>query len=298
MKNKVDIETENFLVGEFESNEANSGITSFFIKKNNITGISQNGGSPATMNTESLHPLHRENTSIDALVITGRSVFGFIPALEIIKLLHSRGNGLKIRHMNVPIVPAAAIFDFINNKILPDPSWGKKTFENMNNKISTGSHAAGKGATVGKVLGIKYSMKSGQNYEFFKENGLEIAAYIVVNAFGDIYNEKNEIIAGARRNGKFINTLSYLEKYSFNAKENQNTTISVILTNAKLNKEETCRISGLVNIALGNRIKPFNTTFDGDTTFTISFGEIKEPFEKIATLAQKIALNTIDKIFI
>ncbi len=297
MEKIFEFSSENFQVGEYESEEAKSGITAFFIRKNNITGISQNGGSPATMNTESLHPLHRENTSIDAIVISGRSVFGFIPALEIIKILQEKSIGLKIRHMNVPIVPSASIFDFVDNKILPDPSWGRIAYENAKNKISIGSHGAGKGATVGKILGIEHSMKSGQGFEMYKENDLEIYAYILVNAFGDVYNEKNEIIAGANVDGNFINTMKFLEQNKLNTNIDGNTTIGIIFTNAKLNKEETCKLSELVNLSLASRIKPFNTAFDGDTTFTISFGKIKESFEKVSALAQKTILKALDSIF-
>jgi len=299
MDETLEIDFEEFLIGEYESDEAESGLTAIFPKTKNITGISQRGGSPGTMSTESLHPLHRKNTSIDALVITGRSIFGFSAAFGIIKSLYYDGKGLKIRHMNVPIVPVAVIFDFVKNNILPDESWGINAYKNKSHKIHIGRHGAGKGATVGKVLGIDHSMPSGQGYDNYSENGLKIASIVVVNAFGDVYNNKNEIIAGARIEDKFLNTLEYFQRANIKDIESYyNTTIGIIITNAKLDKEDACKISELVNLSIGNKIKPFNTQFDGDTVFTISTNKVKEPFEKIASIAQKVTLKAIDKIFI
>lgn len=294
-----EIDFEEFLIGEYESDEAESGLTAIFPLVKNTTGISQIGGSPATMSTEVLHPLHRKNASIDALVFTGRSIFGFKAAFGIISSLHHEGKGLKIRHMNVPIVPVAAIFDFVKNSALPDESWGINAYKNRGNKIHVGRHGAGRGATVGKVLGIEHSMPSGQGYDSFRENGLKLSSIVVVNAYGDIYNDKNEIIAGTRIGNKFLNSIKYLEKSrKIDVKKYYNTTIAAVLTNAKLDKEEACKLSELVNLAIGSRIKPYNTQFDGDSIFTISTNKVKEPFEKIAAIAQKITLNAIEKIFI
>ncbi|MEM1725021.1 MAG: hypothetical protein QXW71_04550, partial [Thermoplasmata archaeon] len=62
------------LVGEYEDNNAKSGITAVFPEMENVTGISQKGGAPATMGTEVLHPMHRKMPSVDAIVFAGRSI--------------------------------------------------------------------------------------------------------------------------------------------------------------------------------------------------------------------------------
>lgn len=297
MDDYVDLGFEEIKVGEFESEYAKSGITSFFIEKENITGFAQRGGAPATMNTESLHLLHRENTSIDGIIITGRSIFGFTPANAIIRKMYEQGKGIKIRFMNVPIVPVAAIFDFVDNNFLPDESWGLEAFENKRSKIHIGNHGAGKGATVGKVLGIEHSMKSGQGYYFIKDEKLRIGVYVVVNAFGDIY-KNDKIIAGAQVNGEFLNTENYIEKSKGFSGINNNTTIVVIFTNAKLDKELACKLSERINLSIFGKIRPYNTDFDGDTVFTVSFKEIDEPFERLSILAQKALYKAIDSIFI
>ena len=282
------------LVGEYEDNNAKSGITAVFPEMENVTGISQKGGAPATMGTEVLHPMHRKMPSVDAIVFAGRSIFGFIPALAIAKELKKDGKGIKIRDKNIPIVPAAAIFDFIDNDILPDESWGVIAYEKRKNQISIGRYGAGRGATVGKIMGIEYSMESGQGFSFLEKNGIYVASISVVNAFGDIYDENGNIIAGAKRNGNFIKTIKYMENF---IKNGMNTTLGLIITNAKMDREDACSISEAANISLASIIKPFNTSFDGDTIFTISFKEREADIEIVKILAQEAIRKSVLSIF-
>lgn len=295
----IDLEFDDFLVGEYESNEAASGLTAIFPQKKNITGISQMGGSPGAMNTEVLHPLHRKNTSVDAIVVTGRSIFGFSAAMGVIHSLQKDGKGLRIRDMDVPIVPVSAIFDFLNNNVLPDESWGIKAYENRSQRIHIGRHGAGRGATVGKVAGIEYSMPSGQGFALINKGDLKVGVYVVVNSFGDVYDDSGKIIAGARKGKIYLNSFKYIQdKSTLGVSEGYNTTVAVVLTNAKMDREDACRVSSLVNLSIGTYIKPFNTEFDGDTVFTISTGEIKENMERVTAIAQNVTRESIQKIFL
>ncbi len=282
------------LVGEYEDDNAKSGITAIFPEEENIAGISQRGGAPGTMGTEVLHPLHRKSPSLDAIVLAGRSIFGFIPALAIAKELKKENRGIKIRGKNVPVISSAVIFDFIDNEILPDESWGIIAYRNRKKYIGVGRHGAGRGATVGKVLGIEYSMESGQGFYHLERNGIYVAAVSVVNAFGDIFDESGKIIAGARKDGKFINSSDHIGKF---LEARDNTTLGVIITNAKLDREDACAVSEAANIALASVIRPFNTSYDGDTIFTISFPEKEIDIEIVKILAQESIKNSVYSIF-
>ena len=284
------------LVGEFESDTLGSGLTAIITERDNITGISQRGGAPGTMGTEVLHPLHRKFTSVDGIVLTGRSIFGIISAMGVIKSLKDDGRGLKIRGKIVPVVPVAVIFDFIENDTLPEESWGRFAYSNRKKSINIGRHGAGRGATVGKVLGIENSMPSGQGFAYVEKSGIYVGAISVVNAFGDIYGTDGEIIAGARRGGKFINTIEYIINGNVSP-EYENTTLGVIITNARLDREEACIVAEAANNSLSGIIKPFNTTFDGDTFFTIAFNEKEEDIERIKLMAQEAIRNSVYSIF-
>ncbi|MGC9138134.1 MAG: P1 family peptidase [Thermoplasmata archaeon] len=281
-------------IGEFESEE--SGITAIFPERGNITGISQRGGAPGTLGTEVLHPMHRKYTSVDAVVFAGRSIFGTIAAMGVIKALREEGKGLIIRGRNIPVVPVAVIFDFINDDHIPDESWGINAFKNRGKYFSIGRHGAGKGATVGKVLGIENSSPSGQGISYLEKSGLYVMAISVVNAFGDVYDEHGKILAGARIGKKFIDTSRYIIEKNFEIGY-ENTTLGIIITNAALDREDACSVAEAANNSLAGIIRPFNTSYDGDTFFTMAFNEKNDDIERIKLMAQEAIRESVYSIF-
>ncbi len=58
-----------------------------------------------------------------------------------------------------------------------------------------GNHGAGTGASVGKFYGMDETMKSPWNFAC-SDDVLEVSAITAINAFGDVYNGNNNIIAG------------------------------------------------------------------------------------------------------
>lgn len=60
-----------------------------------------------------------------------------------------------------------------------------------------GNFGAGVGATVGKILGLDYAMKSGLGFYALQIGNLKVGAIVSVNAFGDIFDyESGKMIAG------------------------------------------------------------------------------------------------------
>lgn len=57
---------------------------------------------------------------------------------------------------------------------------------------------AGTGATVGKLLGLQFSMKSGLGYASVERGGLYVGALVAVNAAGHVIAEDGTTIAGTR----------------------------------------------------------------------------------------------------
>ncbi len=55
----------------------------------------------------------------------------------------------------------------------------------------TGNIGAGTGATVGKLYGMKQSMKSGLGIAAVSVGNFQMAAIVVVNALGDIFSPQN-----------------------------------------------------------------------------------------------------------
>jgi L-aminopeptidase/D-esterase-like protein len=50
----------------------------------------------------------------------------------------------------------------------------------------------------------------------------------------------------------------------------QNTTLAVVMTNASLTREELSQLASAASVALGRRITPVGTSFDGDIVFATS----------------------------
>lgn len=55
---------------------------------------------------------------------------------------------------------------------------------------------AGTGATVGKLLGLQFSMKSGLGYASVERGELYVGALVAVNAAGHVIAEDGTTIAG------------------------------------------------------------------------------------------------------
>ncbi|MEM0373028.1 MAG: P1 family peptidase [Sulfolobaceae archaeon] len=272
------------LVGGYTDENAKSGVTVIVPEVENTAGISQRGGSPATYGTDLLRPMHRRNQSINAIVLTGRSVFGFRAVDAVQTVLFDQGKGFKITEsFKMPIVAAAAIFDFYDNKILPTVEWGYKAMENLSNEIPVGRQWAGRGATVGKLRGLNYAKPSGQGYYEVEKNGLRVGVISVVNSIGNIYDESGKLIAGEESEEFNVTALG--------------TTLGVVITNAKLSNSDACRVANAAENGFSAVIRPYNLSLDGDTVFTIATNQIEVSVDKVIALAQRAAMKSVLSIF-
>ena len=202
----------------------------------------------------------------------------------------------------VPIVPAAVIYDLNigNSKIRP-------TYENAHEacvsaKIENdeqGSIGAGTGATVGKWSGIENAMKSGIGIAELNSKSVWVKAISVVNAVGDVIDEQGEIIAGAQtKDNKFIAAEN--RKTRFQAPEvgfSENTVLSVLLTNAKIDKLQSYVISKKAFNGMARAVIPANTNYDGDIIFTFSNQQSELLFDILVEMAtEAVRLSIINAV--
>jgi L-aminopeptidase/D-esterase-like protein len=286
-----------FKICGYEDEIALSGITAIFPKKGNIASVYVAGGSPGTRDTEVIDLERRENHEVNAIAIVGRSMYGLRAVEGIVESLRKDGVGFKVNdNIIVPIVPAAVIFDFYYNDILPDESWGIKCYKNMGDEVIIGDHWAGKGATVGKLMGIKYMMKSGQG--FYKESigNVEIGVLSVVNSIGEVVNEKNEIIAGVKVKDKIM-PFNEIIKNKLLKKSYINTTVSIVMTNVKATPEQVKLFAKSAYIGLSRRIRPFSLSLDGDIVFAVTTNEVEEDLDLIRGAIEDIASKSVLSIW-
>ncbi len=252
-----------------------SGVTVILSDKGALGGCDCRGGAPGTRETDLLKTEKKMET-INAVVLAGGSAYGLGASQGVMEYLKEHKRGYRVGNKIVPIVSSAVIYD-LNQKEYnyPTSDMGYQACANAEKKLSFGQVGVGKGATVGKIRGMKYATKSGLGAATVKVAGITVTAIIVVNAMGDVVNpETNKIIAGAKNNdGSFFDTEKCLLDGDFMSLVlGANTTIGCILTDAKINKAEANKLASIAHNGLARAIRPVHTDYDGDTLFCMANG--------------------------
>jgi len=282
-----------FKIGHF--NDDYTGTT-VILSKGAVAGCDCRGGGPGTRETDLLRP-EKAMQKINAVVLTGGSAYGLASTVGVMEYLQKNGIGYKVGSKIVPIVTGAVIYD-LNQKEYHTPTaeYGFKACENAGKTLEFGNIGVGKGATVGKIRGIKYASKSGVGAATVKVAGITVTAVVAVNALGDVVDEDGKIIAGAKgKNGEFIDTEKCLSDGEFlKLLLGTNTTIGCILTDAKLDKVEANKLASIAHNGLARTIRPVHTDYDGDTLFCMS--NCRKPVVNFAVLQSAVVKATMQAV--
>ncbi|KMO28875.1 peptidase T4, partial [Methylobacterium tarhaniae] len=93
-------------VGHADDPKALSGVTAIVFDSPTVAAVDIRGGGPGTRETDLLDP-ERTVQGVDALVLSGGSVFGLDAASGVTAWLAETGRGFAVGQARVPIVPAA-----------------------------------------------------------------------------------------------------------------------------------------------------------------------------------------------
>ncbi len=298
---EIDIrEIEDFKIGSAEYEEGITGCTVLVCENGASGGVDVRGGAPGTRETDLLNPVNLVD-KIHAVLLTGGSAFGLDAASGIMSYLEEKNIGFDVGVTKVPIVCGAALFDLNigNHKIRPDKKLGYEACMNSEmNSFSNGNSGAGKGATVGKILGPEFSMKGGLGTYAIQVGDLKIGAIVAVNCLGDIFDYKDgKCIAGVLNKDKNeINSTEEIMISKYDERKNLfngNTTIGAIITNAKLTKSEANKVSSVAHNGYAKAINPVHTMFDGDTIFTMASCNVEADVNTIAMLSAEVMKKAI-----
>ena len=267
-------------VGHFTDSRRPTGCTVVLFDRAAVTGVDVHGSAPGTRETDLLKPINTVD-EVNAILLTGGSAYGLDAATGVMRYLEAHGQGFRMGAIVVPIVPAAVLFDLNigDPKIRPDAHAGYTACENATAEtVQEGNVGAGAGATVGKMFGLRYAMKSGLGTASWRvgDSDLVIGAMVAVNAVGDVYDRNNgKILAGARtQDGQgFVNTISQLMAgVTVHARPGENTTLGIVATNARLNKTQATKVAQMAHDGLARTINPVHSMMDGDTVFAVATG--------------------------
>lgn len=279
-----------FKIGHY--NDDYTGVT-VILSKGAVAGCDCRGGGPGTRETDLLRP-EKAMQKINAVVLTGGSAYGLASTVGVMDYLREHGIGYKVGPKIVPIVTGAVIYD-LNQKEYHTPTaeYGFKACENASKTLDFGNIGVGKGATVGKIRGLKNASKSGIGAATVKSAGITVTAVVAVNAMGDVIDpETNKIIAGAHtKDGGFLDTEKLLANGEFSRLLfGTNTTIGCILTNAKIDKVQANKLASISHNGLARAIRPVHTDYDGDTMFCMSTDKV--PVVNFAALQSAVVKAT------
>lgn len=360
MFGRVDItDIKGFKLGNAENTDAATGCTVIIAEKGATAGVDVRGGGPATRETDLLRS---ENTidKIHAVVISGGSAYGLEAGSGVMRELENMKIGHRVSNCIVPIVCQASLFDLNVGQpdVRPDRTMGVKAVHNAfcGGEFHHGNYGAGTGASVGKFYGMNRAMKTGLGTFACSDGEIEVGAITAVNAFADVYDGRNHVIAGLlSADGKRIdgtirplkncvaaessyNMKSKMEPFFNKRREEEeleepetteevwvepapaetvepaepeetsavnkepedmgygitfNTTISCLITNAKLTKAQCNKLASILHDGYARAIKPVHSTMDGDTIFVMTTGEKDVNFDAFAALATDIVQYSV-----
>ena len=288
-------------VGHISDYEAVTGATAILCPAGAVAGVDIRGSASSTQETPNLDPAHVTG-QIHGILLTGGSAFGLEAAAGVRRYLERAGYGFETGAAKVPIVPAAVIFDLgIGGKPgkRPDVAMGEAAAAAAAaDAVLEGNVGAGTGATVGKILGMKCAMKAGVgSYTVALPGGVLVSSLAVVNAFGDVRDPATgKIVAGARAapgSSEFAGTVEELKRRPPAGWGGKNTTLGVIATNAKLDKVQANKLARLAGLGVVRAIYPVNTSFDGDTVFALSIGELRTDLDVLGVAAAEAMAEAI-----
>jgi L-aminopeptidase/D-esterase-like protein len=298
-------------VGQAQDSEALTGCTVILCRKGAVGGVDQRGGAPGTRETDLLKPVNLVE-KVHAILLAGGSAFGLEAATGVMRYLEEQKIGFETGVARVPIVPAAILFDLGlgRSDVRPDADMGYRACQFASREVPLeGNQGAGTGASVGKIFGMKQSMKAGVGTASMDAGGgVIVGALVAVNAFGDVIDpQSGQIVAGALsarlgplkigRAGQFADTLAVMKtltgRTALDFAMRANTIIGVVATNARLTKVEATKVAQMAQDGVACAVRPAHTMLDGDTIFALATGEKKADVSTVGAYAVEALAQAI-----
>jgi L-aminopeptidase/D-esterase-like protein len=291
-------------VGHFTDARRPTGCSVVMAREGAVAGVDVRGAAPGTRETDLLQPGNLVD-NVHAVLLSGGSAWGLDAASGVMRWLEEHDIGLKTPYGLVPIVPAAVVFDLGvgDARIRPDAQAGYQACEAANCQPCAQGNV-GAGALVGKLFGIGRAMKGGVGSASLTVDGITVAALVVCNAMGDVFDPANgQVLAGARtadgaallnaRDALLAGQLSDEKPHALLA--GTNTTIGVVATDAVLTKPQAQRLAQVAHDGLARAINPVHTLLDGDTLFALGTGHSGKPANMLllATLAAEVTARAV-----
>jgi L-aminopeptidase/D-esterase-like protein len=298
------IKTPGIKIGHQDDPVAITGCTVILCEDGAVCGLEKRGGATTTRQADAFEPWHVVQ-EVHGLLLTGGSAFGLGALSGVLQYLEEQGVGFDMRVARVPIAAAAGLFDLGigDATVRPSPEMAYQACLKANsNRPEEGCVGAGMGATVGKILGIDFAMKSGIGWHSESlDSGLVVEAIAAVNPGGDVVDPASgQIVAGVRspdpgnkklRENYFADAQQLIKSLDPQATPGNgidSTVIGAVLTNAILDKVQATKVAQMAQDGLARSVRPIHTMYDGDTIFTLATCHLTADVNLVGSLAAEV----------
>ncbi|GBQ96829.1 peptidase S58 DmpA [Acetobacter nitrogenifigens DSM 23921 = NBRC 105050] len=270
-------------VGQAQDSKARSGVTVILPDGRASAAVDVRGGGPGTRETDALDGWNLVR-SVDAIVLSGGSVYGLAAADGVAAWLGAHGRGFSLMKQPgvppSPIVPTAILFDLANGG---DKNWGMTppyhdlaidAVEHVSDRFSLGTAGAGYGAGAGALKGGLGSAS------LLTGDGMTIGAIVGVNSLGSaVVPGTRNFWSGPFEFGQEFGGLGASSarvagedwgEAKINPGARANTTIACVATDMALDPDELKRVAMMAQDGLARAIRPIHSPFDGDVVFALS----------------------------
>ena len=241
-------------IGVAEYEEGPTGCTVFHLAKVASLSIDVRGGSPG-VNGQHLD-------AINAICFAGGSLYGLEASTGVAAELF-RMRGYSTKWIDIALVSGAIIFDYgtRQNAIYPDKELGRAAVRAMRpGRFPLGARSVGRSATASHGAGGELAGQGGA----YRESGpTKILAFVVVNAYGCIVDRSGKVVRG-KPTGPVPGRVP----------RSGNTTLSLVVTNQKLDRLQLQSIGRQVHTSMARGIQPFHARWDGDVMYMASTQDV------------------------
>lgn len=274
-------------VGQAHDRAVRTGASVVVCQRPFRAAVDVRGGGACTRETDVMNPAGLVET-VNALVLSGGSVYGLAAADAVASALGARGTGFELFPAEgvppSPIVPAACLYDLANGG---DKAWaqtppyhrlGVEALDDAGGgrPVQLGRVGAGHGASAGTFPGAVGSAS------WRGEDGVTVAALAAVNCFGSVTVPGQDDVywawpwevagefGGARPDPARRFKLDDWGQAKFNPGARTQTTLAVVAVDAELTRDETRRLAVMAQDGLARAIRPVHAPVDGDVVFALS----------------------------
>ena len=294
-------------VGQAMDPLARTGVTVILPDDRTVCAVDVRGGGPGTRETDALGA-DTLVEAVDAVVLSGGSVYGLAAADGVAAWLGARGRGFGLVTTPgvppSPVVPAAILYDLANGgdkawgEVPPHGALGRAAVAAAAADFEQGTAGAGYGAMAGSLKGGIGSAS------ILSADGFAVGAIVAVNSWGSVTAPGGRIFWAApfEIDGEFgglgSSGLRAAPDDWGRAKtpaDVRNTTIACVATDVALTPAQARRLAIMAQDGLARAIRPIHAPFDGDVVFAMSTAARPMPQAADYTIARlgSLAADTL-----